>query len=66
MASFLSGGMGEPGENDDACERCRERMGEYGVAPFFCSVDGSVEAIGECFTEAKARRARKVEDWVLA
>ncbi len=54
---------GEVIEQEDPCPRCLERMQKYGVPCFYCSLDGTVDAIDKCFTEAKARRAQIEEDW---
>jgi hypothetical protein len=37
--AFLSGTHGEPQEPEDACDKCREKMRLYRVAPFYCAVD---------------------------
>jgi hypothetical protein len=53
--AFLSGTHGEPQEPEDACDKCREKMRLYRVAPFYCAVDGTVEDIASCFEEATWR-----------
>lgn len=64
--AILTGSMGEPTEDTGYCEPCRARMQKYGVAPFYCDCDGTIDTIDACFAEVMAARARKAEDWVMA
>jgi len=54
--------MGEPEEPPSYCEVCKAKMRKYVVAPFYCSLDGEVGAIAECFEKVMADQAEDFAD----